>query len=349
MVTKRLILMTNKQTQFGLCLLLGAACALTLNTRVVSQSKSSSRQTVTLLQTLKQSSRVRLVAFSPRSQLLATVGTDGLVRLWNAQTSRFQKVLRGVHSDAGSGYLPRDIAFSPDEQTLVAAGDALEVWNTKSGTHRVLSGRGSFLQSVAFSPTGNLIATGAGEAEGAEPRVTVRNAQTGQVKWTKRLSHKENYVSAVKFSPNGRILVTAGSAVNLWDTADGKLLGQLKSSKLWGRDVSFSPDGKFLIVAFEKRSGSQINVYDAHSRKLLRTISVEGAKIREVGLSPASDFLVSSNDVSGEGASRDVRIWDFVTGRLLQRLPKQDAFAFSRDGKLLASSEGKYVKIWRVR
>lgn len=341
--------MTNKKTRLGLCSLFGIACVITFSTQASSQSKNALGQAVTPLQTLKQSSRVQQLTFSPDSKLLATVGTDGLVRLWNAQTRQFQKVLRGVHSDAKSGYLPHDIAFSPDKQTLVAAGDALEIWNTKEGTHRVLSGRGSFLQSVAFSPTGNLIATGAGEAEGAEPRVTVRSAQTGKIKWTKRLSGKEDYVSAVKFSPDGRILVNVGSAVNLWNTANGKLLGQLKSSKLWGRDISFSQDGKFLIVAFEKRNGSQINIYDAHNRKLLRTISIEGAKVREVGLSPTRDLLVSANDVAGEEPSRDVRIWNFVTGRLLQRLPDQDTFAFSPDGKLLASSRGKDVRLWRVK
>ena len=337
--------MTNKKMRISLCLLSGIICVLNSSTQVFPQGENKVRQLVSPLQILKQSSKVRLIAVSPDSKLLATVGSDGLTRLWNVQTRQFQQVLRGVHS----GYLPLDIAFSPDMQTLVVAGDALELWNIKAGTHRVLNGRGSFLQSVAFSPKGGHIATGSGEAEGAKPRIVVRNSRNGQVTWSKLLSGKEDYISTVKFSPDGRILVNVGSAVKFWDAASGKLLSQLKSSKMWGRDISFSQDGKLLLVAFEKRSGSQINVYDAHNRRLLRTISMDGVKVRKMGLSPKNKLLICSNDVDGEKSARDVRVWNFADGQLLQQLIDQSTFALSSDGELLVTGKDNDVSLWRIK
>ena len=65
------------------------------------------------------------LALLPARDLLATGGTDGLVRLWHARTGTPLSVCIG-HSGT-----VRDVQFSPDGKQLVSCGSdgAVLVWN----------------------------------------------------------------------------------------------------------------------------------------------------------------------------------------------------------------------------
>ncbi|WP_457841026.1 WD40 repeat domain-containing protein, partial [Staphylococcus aureus] len=60
--------------------------------------------------------------FSPRSQLLATAGDDGTVRLWNLQG----KMLKEWNVEQGI-----NVSFSPDGQQLATTGSTgiVRLWN----------------------------------------------------------------------------------------------------------------------------------------------------------------------------------------------------------------------------
>ena len=60
------------------------------------------------------------VAFSSDGKLLATVGTDGTVRLWNPATGKPVRALLPASTGLGGGV--RGLAFSPDGKLLASAG-----------------------------------------------------------------------------------------------------------------------------------------------------------------------------------------------------------------------------------
>jgi WD40 repeat protein len=97
------------------------------------------------------------VAFSPDGSHLATSGSDGTVKVWDAATARAPLVLHG-HTGAVRG-----IAFSPEGARLasVASSDkTIRIWDTTTGQETLtLKGHSDSVISVAFSPDGHRLAS----------------------------------------------------------------------------------------------------------------------------------------------------------------------------------------------
>src|SRR5262249_14727003 len=140
------------------------------------------------------------VAVSPDGQWLAAGGIDGIVRLWNVKTGKEVRKLQG-HSDEVKGLafspdnqhlasasnngvvkvwsvpagtllasLPHGrgtwrLAFHPDGSKLVSCGTpSLKVWDTATWQELpVPPGLSEDVQGIAFSPDGQLLATGSWE------------------------------------------------------------------------------------------------------------------------------------------------------------------------------------------
>ncbi|MFS8104774.1 hypothetical protein LFM09_47500 [Lentzea alba] len=151
---------------------------------------------------------VYAIASQPGGKLLATGGSEGVVRLWDGDT---EHRLTGHSGAIGA------VAFSPDGTLLASAGEdgVVRIWDVASRTPsgEQLIGHTGPVYSVAFSPDGRLLATGSGDSS-----VRIWDLATrGQVS-PGHLQHTAP-VRAVRFSPDGRTLASGGddSAVRLWD------------------------------------------------------------------------------------------------------------------------------------
>jgi WD40 repeat protein len=187
------------------------------------------------------------------------------------------------------------------------------------------------VNSVAVSPDGSLIATG---ADG----VRLYDARTGALLRAFGDSWDQNGPGGrgVAFSPDGRTLAAAGfhkdKRVGIFDVQTGKRLQSLAGHTEWEIDaIAFSPDGKLLASAGVDK---QILVWELATGKLRHRLADQPSRVPALAFSPDSATLAG-------GGNKTIRLWDVATGRLRRSLEGHRdwvcALAFAPDGKTIAS------------
>ncbi len=160
-----------------------------------------------------------------------------------------------LNEPAGEVRWPRsitDLAFSPDDQTLVVAevGQVVRLWawgttgRRQSALHHF---RGS-VRRVAFAPAGD------------EPPLAVATGCTVEL-WDAGLGERlavlkghRRPVRALAFSPDGRLLLSAGAdrTVRLWDVAAGRERACFNWKIGAVHAVAFAPDGMTAAAGGDK-------------------------------------------------------------------------------------------------
>ncbi|MBO8152922.1 MAG: PQQ-binding-like beta-propeller repeat protein [Candidatus Marinimicrobia bacterium] len=189
------------------------------------------------------------------------------------------------------------------------------------------------VRSVAFSPDGNLLASGS-----SDRTVKVWDNSNGSLLWTGQHS---GTVYSVSFSPDGNLLASGSSdnTVKVWDSSNGSLLWTGQHSYAVS-SVSFSPDGNLLASGSSDRT---VKVWDNSNGSLLWT-GQHSYAVRSVAFSPDGNLLASGS------SDNTVKVWDSNNGNLLWTGYHSyyiNSVAFSPDGNLLASgSSDRTVKVW---
>lgn len=196
--------------------------------------------------------------------------------------------------------------------------------------------------SVAFSPDGNVLATGDANGE-------IHSWQLTDVDKEQRLTYRghSDWVWSVAFSPDGRVLASSGAdqVVRLWDTRSGQCLKLLQGHNSWVRSVAFSPSGDWLVSGCDDQA---VRLYDVRTGQCLQTLNGHTGSIQSVTFSPDSQFLASGCD------DRTIRLWEVKTNQCLLKLKGHTervlSVAFSQDSQILASgSDDQTIKLWDVK
>ncbi len=314
--------------------------------------------------------------FTPDGKVIATGGTNGVVRFWDPATGKQVRELA-----VGAGLYFESLAFAPDGGR-VAAQDyrAIYVLDLATGKtlHRLAVPPEARLSAVAFSPKGDLIAaSGSGivrvwGADGAE-------------RWT--FADKGDYFGCLAFSPDGRTLLggegSHNSALCLWDAATGKLhyrrkghTGPIASvafsrdgktivaagyqeTRLWdaatgqkgavfggvkgrGTRVAFTPDGKLLAIG---GNDNVLRLYSWPDGKEVRALPRLPDHVRSPSFTPDGKTLVTMGDTGA------IHLWDVATGRPKLKLPghaeRLNGVAYLPDGKTIVTAawDGT-VRLW---
>jgi WD40 repeat protein len=277
---------------------------------------------------------VHSLAFSPDGGTLFVGSNDLVVRLWDLAGGQEARTFT-----AEGRFLVDSVALSPDGRTLAAGiSDRTVLWDVATGqVVGTLQGAGS--ASLAFSPDGQILASGA-----VVGVVKLWDVATGEV----ISSSKEHtgHVLGLAFSPDGGTLASAGGSdgtVKLWDVAAGQVVSTLDKHTGWVFSVAFSPDGRALASG---SGGDGVRLWDVTTGQEMGVFPYRGAVYSVVFL-PDGGTLASGNE------NGTLTLWDVATGQAVRTLRGHGSavksLACSPDGQTLASgSADGTLRFWDV-
>ena len=326
---------------------------------------------------------VRGVAFSPDGKWLATGSLDGTARVWDAATGRVLSwmIFRRQNRERGVWA----VAFSPDGKLLATTvtrrrecgGQSMDErcsGHTLHETDRTLLAHvrsepcpSARMASGWRRPGGRVFGTrrrcgrsivGEGwpgwtmlglwisvlTGSGWRRRIPITLRGSGRL--AARLSH-EGELSAVAFSPDGKLLATGSSdkTARVWNVATAKEAARM-SHKGDVKVMTFSPDGRWLATGY----WGIAQIWEAATGRPIIHMSHQ-PRVNAVSFSPDGKFLATASGTTqyaGDGA----RVWEAETGREVARMTHGlvELVTFSQNGKWLATGgEDGTARVWLWR
>ena len=196
-------------------------------------------------------------------------------------------------------------------------------------------GHTSEVYSVAFSPDGRHVVSGAGDST-----IKLWNVATGRE--IRTFSGHSSNVFCIAFSPDGRQVISGSydETIKIWDVTTGREIKTIGHTGGVG-SVAFSPDAKQIISS---SFGGTIKIWDAGTSREIRNLEHTGG-VSSIAFSPDGKQIISGS------YDKTIKLWDLSTGREIRTFSGHgdvvNSVAFSPDGRqILSGSSDKTIKLW---
>jgi WD40 repeat protein len=217
---------------------------------------------------------VACVAYSPNGERMATVGGDGVLRVWTVGETGAPTLLtrfEGQVKPGGGVYPLTGVAFAPDSQHVAAVGaDAIvRIWDVLSKTEtRSLLGHTDWVTAVAFSPDGRFLSS-----VGVEKDHALRIFELPSLDATAPGGHSPG-AKAVSVSPDGKSAATAGKdgKIIVWDLASGRPSAVLVGNDETPYSLTFLGNDALVLGSGKKGTGS-LHFWKIHPGRLTGSVT----------------------------------------------------------------------------
>jgi len=228
------------------------------------------------------------------------------------------------------GFSVHPAAFSPDRETAAWGYQNDEVLVFR-GQERVaaLKGHDGAIRTLAFSPSGGLLATGSEDK-------TIKTWSVQHGLEMQSLTGHTGSITSVAFSRDGKMLASGSEdqTVRLWEVSSGQQLASLSGH-----------GGPITAIAFHLK---RRELASADSNGMIRFWDLENGhelgSLSAIDAGPIRGMLFSPDGISLASVSQDntIRLWNTLTGEKRLTIASGGsrvlAIAFSFDGARLASA-----------
>ena len=303
---------------------------------------AGSKQGPEIFLQLGHSAWVQTADMSADGKYLLSGGWGGAVKLWDVQTGREIRTLSG-HKSAPS------VAFTPDGLHAVTFESGLDegiirLWDLQSGkaSYTVTKkGLSLFMPPITFGPRGKYFMI----ADPLRPKVQLWETATGREMGGLDL---KNVRTEMIVSPDGRFALSqepgemrlagyVSKPTLLWNLPTGNVIRELRKN-LSRFNSAFTPDGSRVLSYHE----SSLELWDAATGRVIW--SVKG------GHTGLVDFIAIAQNgtlaLTASKSDKTVRVWDVVSGRLLQVIAFPGGFEpglISPDGHFILFCSGSKI------
>jgi WD40 repeat protein len=289
----------------------------------------------------------RTLAWSP---VLAFVGFLGLVSpCLEVRADDVERRVRGL-----GPVFSQDYSFD-GRRLLIVDGNEAILWDLETGEElRQFRGQTERVHAATLSPDGSQVVAGGGRVVdmGIPPKdnwailwdvATTRELQ--------RFQGHDGIVHTVKFSPDGRRILTIGSdsTARLWDPLTGrerfKFPGVQSVSAKASSLSAFSPDSASILSLIA--GGFRLKVWDVETGEERLTIERDG------GLFISAEFSPDGKTILTASTSKVARTWDATTGKQVMAFTGHTDFVlhaiFTDEGrKVVTASQDKTIRFWNA-
>jgi WD40 repeat protein len=238
------------------------------------------------------STAIRSIAISSDGKLIITLSLDGMAILWETRTG---SELRRLTKNDIDAYV---LSFSPDDKTiLTATGQTAVLWDAQTGND-IGSFTGKGLRCIAFSPDGQFLATIEYDEDAKADLISLRKTASYEVisKFLHNMHEEELVIECVRFSHDGRRILTVDKFVRIWDLVSGKEIKSVgehvDSFGIFANKACFSPDGKTILASapdntarlWDVETGAEVRRFEGHSDHVICVdISADGRLVMTGG------------------------------------------------------------------
>ncbi|MPM07329.1 hypothetical protein SDC9_53635 [bioreactor metagenome] len=236
---------------------------------------------------------VLALAFSPKTNMIASAGWDQRIVLWDA-SNMTKKLDIPAHTDRITS-----LCFSPDGSKLVSGSEdkTICVWDVMTGgLVFTISDHTDAVTTVTYSKDGNSIASG-----GWDKCVMLNSASDGSLIHTYK-GHRSS-VNSVDFSYKGDMLVSGSedNSIIIWRTDSVKTIAKFDFFSQPVNRVSFFPGDKYIFCA---DGSGELKIYNVPNRSLLTQKTLQSGGIKDMFIDPDLGLMVTS------GNDKIVKLWN---------------------------------------
>jgi WD40 repeat protein len=233
------------------------------------------------------------------------------------------------------------VCFNPNGTCLASADstEAVTLWRMPHGVKTgVLTGHRSWVRSIAFSPSGQRIASVADDGQ-----LILWDAKGERLACAK---HSHYALRAVCFRDEATV-VSAGldGTISVWAVPGLTALRSPEAQAGGVRAAAISPDGRWLATGGD---GGKVRITSLETLERVVELSIHSQPLRALAFSPNGAWLATGGD---DALVHRVRVTDWQVAEIHRGHTNQiRGLAFDREGDRLASvALDATVRVWNLR